>query len=108
MSEKHGLGVAIQSCRVPRLLFVALWLAPALMAAMSSVVAAQGRPVVTISRDDFQIDLGGEFDAVVIPPGLKKECPFGRVLASNDGQLSSLSSGIAGGTGDSVVIGRNF
>jgi hypothetical protein len=112
MLKKHGLGVAVRSCCVPRPLMIALSLLPALMPAMSSMVAAQGRPVVTVSRDDFQIDIGGEFDAVLIPPSLKKECPAGRVLASNDWQITAtgapLSTGIADGTGNSVVIGRDF
>ena len=111
-SDRRELGAQIQSCRGLRLLIVSLPLALALMPAMSSMVAAQGRPVVTVSPDDFQIDISGEFDAVVIPPGLKKECPPGRFLASNDWQITDgsapLSTGIIGGTGDSVVIGRNF
>jgi hypothetical protein len=71
---------------------------------------AQAPPRVTVSPNDFQIDFGGEFDAVVIPPGLKKECPSGRVLASNDGNILNglLSSGIAAGAAESVVIGRDF
>src|SRR4051812_35579429 len=108
------------------LLVLALWLVFGLISSAMSSASAQElsfgkpapfspedigrRPRVTVAPDDFQIDFGGEFDAVVIRPGLKQECPEGRVLASSDIQIRSgvLSSGIAGGTGDSVVVGRDF
>lgn len=46
----------------------------------------------------------GEVQSVVIPPGLKTECPAGRVLITND----ILSHNYENRLGDGLVMGRNL